>query len=104
MKTFYQITPEGFNLMVKLDTILENVNEFYISEDFIINALSYEHDNLRKIWNEWHDMEFCDLDLQTVLGPNIRVPYIDPLVFDFGEVLHTLKQEGLIRETYTDND
>ncbi len=25
MKTFYQITPEGFNLMVKLDTIEGNV-------------------------------------------------------------------------------
>ncbi len=93
MKTFYQITSEGFNLMVKLDIMLDTAAEFEISEEFITGALNYEHDNLHTIWNEWHDMEFCDRDLPNVLSEN-RI----------GDLLQRLVNAGLIKETYTDND
>ena len=90
MKTFYQITNKGFKLMEKLEIALENLAELEVSSNEVEESLTRNYYHLYILFKEWHDMEFCDVDVYRIFEGVIN--------------LHDLEKQDLIKETYKDND
>jgi hypothetical protein len=90
MKSFYKITSRGFELMEKLDITLDNLAELDVSSEEVEELLPRNYYHLYLLWKEWHDIEFCDIDVYKVFEGVVK--------------LHDLEQHDLIIETYKDND
>jgi len=90
MKTFYQLTSKGFKLMEKLEIALENLAELGVSSVEVEEALCRNYYHLFILFKEYHDMEFCDVDIYRIYEGTIN--------------LHDLESQDLIKQTYNDND
>lgn len=89
MKSFYKLTSRGFSLMANLDQALDNLAELEIFSEDVTRTMPEHYQHLYQLFGEYNDMEFCDVDIIRQF-PEIR--------------LGVLESNGLIEETYTDND
>jgi len=88
-KTFYKLTPKAKKVARKLDKIFNQLSKIEEEVDInIIIGFRGRKEDIFYLFQEFGDMEFCDMD--NFKGRNI----------DF----YGLKQQGLIKETYNDPD
>jgi len=97
MKTFYKLSNESVELMEKLNQALDTLAELHVLSDDVTDLLSRDYMQLFALFQEWHDMEFCDVDVIRILGDKNEFELIS---IDLLE----LESRGLIIETYNDND
>jgi len=86
MKTFYKITPSAIEKLEKMGKLV--ILARGLNDGELEIQLAPTWNDAYTLFEEWGDMEFCDLDANAIIKHNC----------------YNLEILGILEETYEDND